>query len=541
MSVKKPLISMELVTFDDVEEMNANGAEQSNKGQSTPKVNGDSVPTVEPHHPIQPTFVPSGIILPETTNKPLNEPFPIPQLGKAQIYMPVTLNKEMFKKEDIIKADENGKMSLAVVLYRKLIDKYIFRAYQGEIYLFIKERGIYEKKSDLELDYLINENFGCTIERQDSLRLYYEIKEYLKKRNDLVVKESGILPLHYWEFENGFCDIYNGTNVFNDGRYFIRNVLQCSYNPNAVCPIFDKFIESISGGDSNIITLLWETIGYLLSNDMNGKVFFAFIGKKDTGKSLLAHIIKNIVGDSATSYLSANDFNGRFAVSELRGKKLNICMDLPNLPFSEETVGTIKSITGRDVKHADVKYKEPIHFIPTTRLLYGSNSLIRTKTPDTAFNERMVTIPFRFAVPKSRMDFDLEDKLLSEREGICIKAMLYYKEIVRKKYQFSRIVFPEEDIIIDESKVIEYFAKEYCVFTGLDSDKVFSNKLFVAYQNYCYLNDITPLRMADFSKKFNEIYCHQVTKKKIKIANETLNGFTGIRLSKVLPDNPLNV
>lgn len=540
MSEKKPLISIELITYDDVG-MNASEAEQPSDEKSTPMVNGDNIRPVESPPTIPSTFGSSGIIPLPNIKKPLNEPLPSPQPGRAQIYTPDTIDKQKFRKENIIEMVDTDKAFPEVKLYRELLNRYLFRAYQGELYIFNNELGIYEKQTDLVLDYLINENFGSVIEKSGGLKLYYEIKEYLKKSSNLVVTEANFQPLQYWGFKNGFYNIYDDVCIVNNGRYFVRNVLQCAYNPNALCPIFDKFIESICGGDLNLINLLWEIIGYLLSNDTNAKVFFVFVGKKDTGKSLLAHVIKNIIGENATSYLSASDFSGRFAVAELKDKKLNVCMDLPNRPFSEETVGIIKAMTGNDVMRSDVKYKESIHFRPTTRLLFGSNFLPNTVSYDSAFLERMIIVPFRFAVPKSKMDYDLERKLMNEKEGICKKAIFYYKQLVSKKYRFTTVELPYEDTSIDDNKVIGYFAEENCEFTGLDSDKIFTTTLYEDYRNYCYAKDITPLKIADFSRKFNEMFSHKTTKKKIKIGNEALNGFIGIRLKKTLPDKLLNI
>ena len=76
--------------------------------------------------------------------------------------------------------------------------------------------------------------------------------------------------------------------------------------------------------------------------------FFLPYCKKDTGKSLLAKVLTRIIGEKAVSYLSASNLSGRFDVSNLNGKHLNVCMDLPNKKLSLETIAKIKMITGGD-------------------------------------------------------------------------------------------------------------------------------------------------------------------------------------------------
>ena len=54
------------------------------------------------------------------------------------------------------------------------------------------------------------------------------------------------------------------------------------------------------------------------------------------------------------SHLSASDLSGKFDVSNLHGKHLNVCMDLPNKALSEQTVAKIKMLTEGDTVYADV-------------------------------------------------------------------------------------------------------------------------------------------------------------------------------------------
>lgn len=284
------------------------------------------------------------------------------------------------------------------------------------------------------------------------------------------------------------------------------------------------------------MTLLWETIEYLLSNDTNAKTFFAFIGKKDTGKSLLANIITHIVGEEAVSFLAASDFSGRFDVSEINGKSLNICMDLPNRPLSAEAVGKIKAITGGDMIRSDVKFQSPIRFKPTARLLFGANSMIYTETYDPAFMDRMIVIPFLYPVPKEEQDHRLESKLRKESEGICQRALWYYSQLVDRNYRFTKVEVAEPNIGLDYEVVIKKFAKECCQFTQNTADRLSTVEVFNTFDQYCFALSIPSLNCSDFSRKFTKIFSGEVEKKKMRVNGESLNGYSGIRW-KIPADN----
>ncbi|MDR1769411.1 MAG: DUF5906 domain-containing protein [Hungatella sp.] len=456
--------------------------------------------------------------------------FSTPPLPKANIYTPVPLDNSEFINTETKEKDERNSQ-LPVKIYKEIGRLEKIRSYKNDIYIFNKPKGIFQKLSSQELHYLINEYYGDIIEKQGNTSSYYMAEDFLRKQSSLVVNDADLLPLEYWGFRNGFYNIYNGSCIRNDGSYFVRHVLQCNFQAEAFCPNFDNYIYSIAAGDNRLITRLWEVIGYLLSNDTNGKVFIVFVGRKDTGKSLLANIISRIVGENDISYLSANDFSGRFDVSELNRKHLNICMDLPDRALSPDAVGKIKSITGNDVIRSDVKHKESISFKPTARLLFGSNALIRTELPDPAFYDRLIVIPFLYPVPKDKQDHRLEEKLVAEASGICLKAMEYYKKLKNRGYVFTEISLPEGlDASINYNTVIRKFADGLCELTQNADDKVSSDALYTAFKNYCNSKNIAPLNQAEFSKRFKEIFDDKVEKKKIKLNGSSLNGFTGVKL-----------
>lgn len=451
-------------------------------------------------------------------------------LQPAKVYENVNNDRKKFiKSEDEAKKVRECLTAVKILDFLKLT--YSILIYSNDIYIFNKDIGVYQYYSNEELDRLINMHFGEGIKKEDNISLYYFTREYLKREHELVVQENHMLPLNYWPFRNGFLNITTGELIRNDGQYFVRHVLNCNYNPNAECPNFDCFIHSIAGGDAKLIKLLWQTIGYLLSLDMNGKVFFSFIGKKDTGKSLLAKVLTRIIGEKAVSYLSASNLSGRFDVSNLNGKHLNVCMDLPNKKLSLETIAKIKMITGGDTIYADVKNKQAISFRATARLLFGCNSMIQTEDYDVAFNERHVIIPFNFPVPKEEQDFYLEEKLLLEAEGICRKAMEYYKELVKNSYRFPQVeCMIESNEMYDYEQLMNAFVEQYCEFTDNNNDKVPSAQLHTLFKNFCFSLSIPSLDITAFSRKFKDMFRDRTEKTRARVASGNVQVFLKVQL-----------
>ncbi len=469
--------------------------------------------------------------IPFQPSAPALKTLPSEPLSPPQIHSTAPEDRKRF-----IKSESNGKRQketlTSVKVLSFLMSNYKIRIYNDDVYIFNTQSGVYECYTDRTLDYLINEHFGEDIKAQNNVYLYQETRDYLIRESKLVVKGNQTLPLNFWPFQNGFLNIHTGELIPNDGDYFVLNVLHCDYRPDAQCPAFDHFIYSIAGGDSGLIKLLWQTIGYLLSADTNGKVFFSFIGKKDTGKSLLARVLTQIIGEEAISHLSASDLSGKFDVSNLHKKHLNVCMDLPNKALSEQTIAKIKMLTGGDTVYADVKYKQPIAFAATARLLFGCNSMIRTESFDYAFDERHIIIPFNCPVPKEKQDFQLEEKLLLEAPGICRKAIGSYNELVKNSYQFVQVEYSFDfGEYFDYAELIKVFAERHCDFTGDAKDKVSSSQLHSLFVDFCCSLSIPPLDISAFSRQFREIFNDKVEKTRARIGSDNVQAFTKLRLT----------
>lgn len=405
---------------------------------------------------------------------------------------------------------------------------HLFRE-NGELYVFSWEEGRYKKMNRDQTQVLIDQLVGERIRKANKVKAYAEIEKFLRYDVRLEVSTENRLPLNFWAFKNGILDIRTGSFNSNDGRFFVRTALNCQYSPGACCPMFDAFLEAVSGGDSALIALIWEIIGYILSPDNRAKVFFALIGPKDTGKSLFANILTQFFTSDAISLLGASDFSGKFDVSELKDKRLNECMDLPDIPLSPIAVAKIKALTGGDIVRSDVKYKESVAFRSEAKLLFGANALLRVEVPDQAFTDRLLTIPFCHQIPKEKQDKSLNEKICCELPGIAKKAVDAYLRLAARNLVFQEVGVPEAlGIRFDFDKVVMDFAREECEFSP--TSRITTEKLFNAFAAFCLARRVGSIEKNDFSERFNRLFSTRVTKKKIKFDGVPLQGYDGVTL-----------
>lgn len=447
----------------------------------------------------------------------------------ASVFYPQVEGNEQFKKKEGPSSGSNDFPSAKCA--EQIVATSFLHREGGELYIFFESGGYYRKLEKGALSVLIDEKVGREIRKANKAKAYGEIEKFLKSDIRLEVRDVNRLPLNIWAFRRQFLDITSGQVMGNNGQFYIHSALQCDYFPQAECPVFEAFLEAVSGGDPILVEVLWETLGYILSADNSAKAFFALIGPKDTGKSLFANIVSKFFPDDAISLLGASDFSGKFNVCELKGKRLNECMDLPDVPLSPVAVGKIKALTGGDIVRSDVKYRSSVTFRSEAKLLFGSNSLLRTEVPDQAFTDRLITIPFSYPVPKEHQDKQLEEKITCELSGIVNKAIAAYLRLRGNNYIFPEIEGLENwDQNYDFDQIVLSFAKQECVFSS--EVRVSTEELFHAFSLFCQRTRVGIIQKNDFSARFNRLFAGQILKKKIKFKDAALQGYEGVELRR---------
>lgn len=269
-------------------------------------------------------------------------------------------------------------------------------------------------------------------------------------------------------------------------------------------PIFDNFVDTITGGDESLQRRVLEVIGYCLVPDLGAKSFFVFQGVPDSGKSVLAGFIQRCFNPEAFVATEIGTLSERFAVSSLIGKHLCLAMDMPSTPLNAKAVSSFKMLTGGDPITADIKYLPQVTFLNTAKFILGTNHPLYTSQTDYAFERRAVTIPFMQSIPREIQDHNLPKKLDSEKDFIIFSALQAYDELKDRKYQFSGDFQLNElfeghssNYPFSSQAMLTEFIVEQCDFDS--SFAVFIQELYIAFcDRYPTLN----IAQNDFSFRF---------------------------------------
>ena len=347
------------------------------------------------------------------------------------------------------------------------------------------------------------------------------------------------IPRNLLSFRNGVLNIYTAALNPHSQQFLTLYGINGQYLPDMhlVCPVFDAFIQSITGGDEVLAQRILEFVGYVLSPDMNAKVFFVLQGVPNSGKSVLTSLLTMLFTENAVVTLDAHVFSDKYSISELVGKALCISPDLPAAPLDEKAVSKIKQITGNDVVSSNRKYESYVSFRCNAKIILVTNHPILTRGNDSAFEERIVTIPFRYSVPKEAQDRMLIPNLFSERDAIITKAIRAYYKLVENCYRFSGN-YPTNAVIADSAEsamdvsVCIYRFVQQTIEKSVD-DIVFTED---AYQKYCASNPRISLN--EFSQYFRrfteEIYFGQKDRKRKEGEENAKSCICGIKWKEEL-------
>lgn len=401
----------------------------------------------------------------------------------------------------------------AYELAQELIKRVDFIIVCSAIYMF---NGIvYELLDNETLDRLILKELREPIAEIGRPEIISAIRAFVKKEPNLVIDDPTIDP-NYIVFRNGRLDLRTMEFTDNDPSVFQTSYLNFNYDRyNTYCPNFERYLESVSGGDPDIEELMLQTHGYIASCSMDAKSFFLFIGEGDTGKSLTIGLDTMFFPNDFVSTIELQALGDKFSTGNLANMRLNVGGDLPNKPLTPDVVKHVKGITGNDMMTAEKKFVQPFSFKPTCKLVFATNHPLVLQQRDDQFCERLVVIPFDNKIPKNKQDHDLLNKLRDELPAIFNMILEAFLRLRDNNYEFRKVVdlsdyvsvpLSESSSVSHLEEAVTSFVEAYYEITGDSGDFISIKQLYADFNAY-YVNKCNlSVNQDKFSKAFRQLF-----------------------------------
>ena len=105
-------------------------------------------------------------------------------------------------------------------------------------------------------------------------------------------KNKGLLNLR-----NGILNLARRELVPHDRARYITRMAQVDYDPAAKAPVWEAFIQSVTGGDAQLAEYLQVMVGYCLCGSTREQCMFFLYGDGANGKSTFLETLAKMLGD----------------------------------------------------------------------------------------------------------------------------------------------------------------------------------------------------------------------------------------------------
>lgn len=191
-------------------------------------------------------------------------------------------------------------------------------------------------------------------------------------------------------------NISTGVTTSHDPKYMMTRLMGASFDPEATCPQFQKFMEEVLP-DAAVRAYVQRAVGYSLLGKADQRALFLIYGPPGTGKSAFMDIMTKVFGDYATvapagTFKESRDKGPSDDVHRLRGKRFVATSETGERAAFDEDL--IKRITGNDTMTTRALYQKHQEWTPECAVWIATNHAPRFTSDDDAIWRRAKMIPF---------------------------------------------------------------------------------------------------------------------------------------------------
>jgi len=205
---------------------------------------------------------------------------------------------------------------------------------------------------------------------------------------------------------------------------FTLHTLGYDFDPDAKCPVWDQFLDSLWDGQEEK-DLLHEWAGYCMTPDTDLQSFLWLVGVSRGGKGTIGKVLQSLIGRQYSASATPRELlHSGHALASLVDKRLLILPDTPRLSGADQKNMTalVKSITGESPHLVNPKGVQQYEARFTLKMMLETNfeQVLPDDTGAVAYRERFLHFTRSFV---GREDTELERKLLQELPGIANVAL----------------------------------------------------------------------------------------------------------------------
>jgi putative DNA primase/helicase len=219
----------------------------------------------------------------------------------------------------------------------------------------------------------------------------------------------------------GLIDLTSGDVYPHRPSDRLTKITRVAPDDSRPTPLWDAFLDRITGGNSELTAYLARVAGYSLTGLTREHAMFFCYGLGANGKTTFINAIADCAGDyhrtaPIETFTASSTLQHPTDLAGLQGARLVTATETEEGRRWAES--RIKSLTGGDKISARFMRQDFFEYTPQFKLIIAGNHKPSLRSVDEAMRRRVNVIPFVVTIPPEERDAELPDKLKGEYPGI---------------------------------------------------------------------------------------------------------------------------
>lgn len=301
---------------------------------------------------------------------------------------------------------------------------------------------------------------------------------------------------------NGVVDLLSGALMPHEASQMLRRVLPTEYDPAAVAPNWERFLERVMP-DLEMRNYLQRVVGYSITGRTDDQVIFLHHGVTANGKSVFLRVIDALLGDLAQvvppkTLLVKREDQHPTDIDRMEGKRWLSLAETPRGARLDEAL--VKRLTGEDTITARGMGKDFREFRITGKVHVVTNHLPHVEN-DPATVRRLRLIEWGVTIPEAERDAGLARRIIAtELSGVLAWAVRGAAEW--KQHGLAApvaAIIDTETFVASEDTLGQWM--EDCQVVTKDGHFVSNAEIYLSYKAWCLGNGVEPMAITTLGKE----------------------------------------
>lgn len=442
--------------------------------------------------------------------------------------------------ERLLQTLEDNEYGDAELFCSRFGDRYLYDPIAGDFFWYngthwekdTSKRMVADIKRIGDLYTAHSKNKSYDAELQETLRAHGHVLKSSRKAGAIKTFLTPLLAKKVaWDevpyklpCKNGMLDLVTGQLLPLNSKDYIRATTPFEYDSSATCPKFEKFIDDITCGDTELAGFMQRLFGYIAMGSSKEEKIFYFYGAGRNGKGTLMHVIQKVFGGMAKTLPSemllqqtqsqASEAASP-ALATLHGCRLAVFSEINEKRRLD--AAKVKNLSGGDIIVCRQLFSnEQLQIKPTHTMILQTNYKPHASSEDMALWERIVLVPFN-ACFADNPNINLKAELLHEAQGVLNWVLKGAQDYELNGLQIPDSVMQQTASYRKECDQVQDFLDECCDIVPEFSTT--ASKLYEAFKQHCGLRQSRALSNREF---FSQLESKGYYRKRTKHNNVVL-------------------